>query len=77
MFFTEQWRTEGQRRVYLYRGPHQSMMVHVPFLWENFASMVGKGRWVVLPYLVTKELRGLRLIPPGVKEEKDWRPRWL
>ena len=35
--------------------------------------MVGKGQWVVLPYLVAKELPELRLRPPGVKEErKDW-----
>ena len=32
---------------------------------------------MVLPYLVAKELRGLRLIPPRVKEERDRRPRWL
>ena len=39
--------------------------------------MVGKGQWVVLPYLVDKDLHGLRLIPPGVKEERYWRPRWI
>ena len=39
--------------------------------------MVEKGQWVVLPYLVTKRLPGLRLSPPGVKVERDRRPRWL
>ena len=39
--------------------------------------MVEKGQWVVLPYLVAKRLLGLRLIPPGVKVERDRRPWWL
>ena len=28
--------------------------------------MVGKGKWVVLTYLVAKEIPGLSLIPPVV-----------
>ena len=39
--------------------------------------MVGNGQWVVLPYLVSQEMPGSRLIQPGVKEEWDRRPRWL
>ena len=39
--------------------------------------MVAKGQWVVLPYLVAKRLPGLRLSPPGVKIERDRRPRWI
>ena len=39
--------------------------------------MIEKGQWVVLPYLVAKGLPGLRLSPPGVKVERDRRPRWL
>ena len=39
--------------------------------------MVAKGQWVVLPYSVAKRLPGLRLSPPGVKIERDRRPRWL
>ena len=39
--------------------------------------MLGKGQWVVLPYLLVKELMGLRLILLGVKEERDRRPRCL
>ena len=39
--------------------------------------MIEKGQWVVLPYWVAKGLPGLRLSPPGVKVERDWRPRWL
>ena len=39
--------------------------------------MVEKEQWVVLPYSVAKGLPGLRLIPRGVKVERDQRPRWL
>ena len=58
-------------------GTHQSMMAHVPFLRYEFASMVGKGQWVVMPYLVYKELPGLRLSPPVVKDEQDCLPMWI
>ena len=36
-----------------------------------------KGQWVVLPYLVAKSLPGLRLSLPGVKVERNRRPRWI
>ena len=39
--------------------------------------MVEKGQWTVLPYSVAKRIPGLRLSPPGVKVERDKRPRWL
>ena len=42
-------------------------MAHTNFIQEEFASMVGKGKWVVLAYLLDKDLTGLRLIQPGVK----------
>ena len=68
---------EEKRHKYFDHGPHQSTMAHVPFLREYFSSMVGKGQWVVLPHLVAKDLLGLRLIPPRVKEERHQRPRWF
>ena len=39
--------------------------------------MIEKGQWVVLPYSVAKGLPGLRLSTPGVKVERDQRPRRL
>ena len=36
--------------------------------------MVEKGKWVVLPYSVAKGLPGLKLIPPGVKVEREQIP---
>ena len=39
--------------------------------------MVEKGQWVVLPYLVSKRLPGLRLSPLGVKVERELRASWI
>ena len=69
--------TEGERQAALKRGPHRSATEHTLFLRDEFISMIEKGQWVVLPYLVAKGLLGLWLSPPGVKVERDWRPRWL
>ena len=68
---------EGERQAALKRVPHRSAKEHTPFLREEFASMVEKRKWVVLPYWVAKGLPGLSLVPPGVKVEQDRRPRWL
>ena len=56
--------TEGERQAALKRGPHRSAKEHTLFLREEFALMIEKGQWVVLPYLVAKGLPGLRLSPP-------------
>ena len=69
--------TEGERQAALKRGPHWSATEHTLFLREEFASMIEKDQWVVLPYSVAKGLPGLRLIPPGVKVERYQRPCWL
>ena len=76
MLMAEEW-SEGELLAALKRGPHKSATEHAPFLCEEFASMVEKGQWVVLPYSVAKRLPGLRLSPPGVKVERDRIPRWL
>ena len=69
--------TEGERQAALKQEPHRSATEHTLFLQEEFASMISKGQWADLPYLVSKGLPGLRLSPPGVKVERDLRPRWL
>ena len=69
--------TEGERQAALKRGPHRSATEHNFFLREEFASMIEKGQWVVLPYSVAKGLPGLRLSPPGEKVGWNQRPRWL
>ena len=58
---------EEHQRGDLDRGPHQSTMAPVPFLWEDFASMIGKVKWVILSYFVDNYLPELRLIPQGLK----------
>ena len=47
------------------------------FIREEFSLMVGKGKWVVLPYLVAKELQGMRLNKLGVKGLRDRWLRWI
>ena len=47
------------------------------FIREEFSLMVGKGKWVVLPYLVAKELQGMRLNKLGVKGLRDRWIRWI
>ena len=77
MFRGRPVRSPLERQAALKRGPHRSAMEHTLFLWEEFASMIETGQWVVLPFSVAKRLPGLRLIPPGVKVERDRRPRWI
>ena len=48
--------TKGERHAVLKRGPYRSATEHTLFLREEFASMIEKGQWVVLPYLVAKGL---------------------
>ena len=69
--------TEEERSKYLESEPNQSTMAHIPFLRYYFSSVIGKRQWVVLPYSVSKELPGLSLIPLGVKNEHDRRPKWI
>ena len=76
VMMTREW-SEGERLAALKRGPHNSATKHTPFLREEFALMVEKGQWVVIPYSVAKRIPGLRLISPGVKVERYRRPRWL
>ena len=73
---TGEW-MEGERPADLKQVPHKSATEHAPFLHEEFSSMAEKGQWMVLPYLVAKRIPGLRLIPPGVKVERDRRPCWI
>ena len=68
---------EGERLAALNWGQHKPVTKHTPFIPEEFASMVEKGQWVVLPYLVNKRLLGLRLSLPIVKVERDRIPCWI
>ena len=75
-FKTPPW---GRPRVLraLKRGPHQSCREHVDFLHEEFADMVAKGQWVVLPAADVLDLPGLRVSPSGVVPQVGRRPRTI
>lgn len=57
------------------RGPHRSAYEYMEFLRDDFADMVGKDFWVVLPYDLVKDLPNLRLSPIGVVPQNNRRPR--
>jgi hypothetical protein len=69
--------TFAQKAAALFRGPHQSANLHIPFLRQEFVDMIRKGQWTLLPArLVLDELQ-LRLSPLGVVPQRDRRPRTI
>ena len=50
-------------------------MEHIEFLHEEFADMIAKAYWVVLPADAVKDLPGLRISPPGVVSQLGRCPR--
>ena len=52
-------------------------MERIEFLHEEFADMIAKAYWVVLPADAVKDLPGLRISPPGVIPQLGRRPRWI
>ena len=66
MLAGKEW-TEDQRLAALQQGPHKYALEQTPFLRREFASVVAKGQWVVLPYSVAKRLPGLWLSPLALK----------
>ena len=73
---TPAW-TEKRISDALDRGPHQSCNDYHDFLGEEFADMINKGQWVVLPAAAVKDMPGLRISPPGVVPQRGRRPRWI
>ena len=61
----------------LERGPHKSCDDYHEFLGEEFADMINKGQWVVLPASAVENMPGLRISPPGVVPQRGRRPRWI
>ena len=55
-------------------GPHRSSNAHLEFLESEFADMINKGQWTILPYSLAKTLPGLRLSSPGVIPQHGRRP---
>ena len=75
-FTTKPW-TKHQLKTAIERGPHQSCHEYIDFLEEEFIDMINKQQWVVLPYSIAKQLKDLRLSPPGVVPQRGRRPRWI
>ena len=73
-FSTEPW-SRAKIDAALQRGAHRSCLEHVEFLHEEFADMIAKAYWVVLPAEAVKDLPGLRVSPPGVVPQLGRRPR--
>ena len=61
----------------LARGPHKSCGAHIHFLNDKFVDMIRKGQWVILPSAIARKLKGLRVSPPGVVDQRDRRPCWI
>ena len=66
-----------QKRNALLRGPHKSAKDHATFLQQEFASMLQKQQWTLLPAALVTELQQLRLSPLGVIPQHDRRPRTI
>lgn len=73
---TSPWSQQQISRA-INRGPHKSCFEYLDFLKEEFADMIAKGQWLVLPASSVKDLPGLRISPPGVVPQRGRRPRWI
>eukprot|EP00536_Pseudo-nitzschia_multiseries_P004635 jgi/Psemu1/10435/gm1.10435_g len=58
-------------------GPHQSSHQGIDFLREEFAGMMDKQQWTVLPARLIQHLPGLQLSPLGLVPQRDRRPRMI
>ena len=73
---TAPW-TPEQCDASMERGPHKSSYEHIEFLRAEFAEMVNKAQWVLLPYDAVRHLPGLRISPMGVVPQHERRPRTI
>eukprot|EP00536_Pseudo-nitzschia_multiseries_P018007 jgi/Psemu1/53700/gm1.53700_g len=61
----------------LARGPHQSSRQGIAFLREEYADMMDKQQWTVLPASLILNLPNLRLSPLGLVPQRGRRPRMI
>jgi hypothetical protein len=71
---TPSW-TMAQKEAALERGAHQSAKAHTTFLRGEFADMIRKKQWILLPSALVMTQEELRLSPLGVLPQRDRRPR--
>jgi hypothetical protein len=65
------------RDLYVERGCHRSANEHGDFLRTEMSEFIDHRFWVVLPYLLVRELPELQFSPAAVKDERDRKPRLL
>jgi len=76
LMLTPPW-SKGRLKAALSRGPHKSAKENIQFLREEFAAMIQKGQWVILPARLLEDEEELRLSPLGVVPQRDRRPRTI
>ena len=64
-----------RRDAAVHRGAHQSAQQDRAFVFEEMQDFSQQGYWVVLPYAVVREWKGLRVSPIGAVPQRDRRPR--
>jgi hypothetical protein len=64
-----------KKREALKRVPHQSANMHNLFLRGEFAAMIKKKQWILLPAKLVLTEAELRLSPLGVLPQRDRRPQ--
>lgn len=73
---TAEW-SPARRRAAIARGPHVSSKRGIDFLREEYADMMDKQQWTVLPAHLVIDLLGLRLSPLGLVPQRGRRDRMI
>jgi hypothetical protein len=73
---SEPW-SQSQLDLRVARGCHSSANDFKEFLMEEFLDFGRKGFWILLPYEVVKDEKGLRLSPIGCVPQDNRRPRMI
>jgi hypothetical protein len=58
-------------------GPYTSALKELLFLRQEFAAMMRKVQWTVLPASLARKLKGIRISPVGIVPQRDRRPRTI
>ena len=72
----EPW-SDDKIEAALKRGPHSSSKDGIEFLRNEFADMINKQQWIVLPADMIKKMFGLRLSPIGLVPQTNRHNRMI
>ncbi|VEU43031.1 unnamed protein product, partial [Pseudo-nitzschia multistriata] len=67
----------GRIAAALARGPHKSSHNGIEFLCEEYADMMDKQQWTVLPAKLVANIPGLQLSPLGLVPQRGCRDRMI